>query len=560
MKTYQSWLLGALACATIVPFTGCTKDEMDGPNGGDGEKVETQLALVVTGQMGTKSAAEEMNNTFDGMTDIHLVSYQDNGTSEPNHYVTSSSTFVSDIVLADFNSFDKSGVGISNIKIYDNVNLPKEDVNFMFYAKSGYNGYATARNLDVEISTTNPAGTTFTLNKLTVDTEASGEITNMENYIDGVIEAAAAAINTAADEGLKTKFKNYVGNVTSPALYQVGYLMAQLYFDSDFEGISGGAWSAVKEKIANETGNFVFKSTTSTTLSGISNLMGLINTDNEKYLGVDFPVGGKTLSITVDYNGVDNSKATVSINKGTNEDKFMYPTPLYFMANTYPVVYDGEEIWTNLSSDFLGLSSNPDKIALKDQIEFAVGKFNLTFNVASNIQGNNPTTGYDHQFNSSDLEVVGILLNNQKQVGWDFLPAGNVDGVVYDNVVSSSDLGMLALATPKNEVVKFALEVKNKSTFDFKGVNGGIIPAGATFYLSGELDPAKGTAKGTGVDADNAPAAFSPDYETKVTVNLTSLAKAENTVPDLNAANLQLALSVDMEWKEGYSYTVEIGD
>lgn len=556
MKTYQSWLLGALACATIVPFTGCTKDEMVGPNGGSGEKVETQLALVVTKQMETKSAAKEMDKTFDGMTDIHLVSYQDNATSEPNHYVTSSSMFVSDIVLADFNSFDNSGEGKSNIKIYDNVNLPKQDVNFMFYAKSGYDAYVTPRNLKVDISTSgeNAGATTFELNPLTA---ADDKKSSMVTYIDEVIEAAAATINATDNDVLKTKFKNYVENVTSPALYQVGYLMAQLYFDSDFGAISDNAWNAVKEKIANETGNFVFKSTTSATLSGISYLMNLINTDNEKYLGVDFPVGGKTLSITVDYNGVDNKKATVSINKGTNEDKFMYPTPLYFMANTYPVVYNEEEIWTNLSSDFLGLSSNPDKIALKDQIEFAVGKFNLTFNVASNIQGNNPTTGYDHQFNSSDLEVVGILLNNQKQVGWDFLPAGNVDGVVYDNVVSSSDLGMLALATPKNEVVKFALEVKNKSTFDFKGVNGGIIPAGATFYLSGELDPAKGTGS---VDAENAPAAFSPDYETKVTVNLTSLAKAENTVPDLNAANLQLALSVDMEWKEGYSYTVEIGD
>lgn len=555
-KNYQMWLLGALFGGLVLPFAGCSNEDDPTPNGpGSGEDVKTALALVVTGQVNTKAAAEEMDNQFDGMTDIHLLSFADNTTSDPNHYVTSTSDFVSNITLADFTDFDNTA--ISNIKIYDNVNLPRQAVNFMFYGKNAYNGYAPERDLTVNYPATDgTAGdAAFTLKSLTT----SAATTDMTSYIQDVMDAAVAAINSAQNnETLKAKFKNYVENVTSPALYQVGYMMAQLYFDTEFAAMTDGAsnvWDAVKSEIAGDA-NFVFKAVSSP--ADISALMAEINTSNEKYLGEDFPIGGKTLSISVgDGDAGALGTVTVSIKNGENEDKYKYPTPLYFMANTYPVVYNDEDDWNNVSSDFTDFSTSyPSKIALKDQIQFAVGKLALEFNVSSNIQGSDPVEDFDGQFNQSDFEVVGILLNTQNQVGWNFLPkVGSTDGVVYDNVLSSSDLGMLALATPKDAVVKFALEVKNKSAKAFKGVAGGIIPGGATFYVSGELNPKLGSGS---VDAENAPAVFSPDYETKVRVTLTSLEKAENTVPDLNAANLELALSVDLEWKEGYTFDVTI--
>ena len=554
-KNYQMWLLGALFGGLVLPFAGCSNEDDPTPNGpGSGEDVKTALALVVTGQVNTKAAAEEMDNQFDGMTDIHLLSFADNTTSDPNHYVTSTSNFVSNITLADFTGFNITGT--SNIKIYDNVNLPRQAVNFMFYGKNAYSGYAPERDLTVNYPAAGGTAddATFTLKSLTT----SAATTGMTDYIQGVMDAAVSAINSAQNnETLKAKFKNYVENVTSPALYQVGYMMAQLYFDTDFAAMTDGAsnvWDVVKSKIAGGA-NFVFNEVNSP--ENISALMQVINKDNEKYLGADFPIGGKTLSISVgDGDAGALGTVTVSIKNGENEDKYKYPTPLYFMANTYPVVYDDETDWDLVSSTFENFSTSyPSKIALKDQIEFAVGKLALEFNVSSNIQGSDPVEDFDGQFNQSDFEVVGILLNTQNQVGWNFLPGVSTDGVVYDNVLSSSDLGMLALATPKDAVVKFALEVKNKSAKAFKGVAGGIIPGGATFYVSGELNPKLGSGS---VDAENAPAVFSPDYETKVRVTLTSLENAENTVPDLNAANLELALSVDLEWKEGYTFGVTI--
>ena len=130
----QKWLLGALACALALPFTGCSNDDEPIPGGGgNGEEVKTQLALVVTGQIGTRAASDEMDDTFDGMTNIHLLSYSDN---DQNHYVTSNSTLVGNTRLEDFDNFTTETT--SKIKVYDNVSLPNQAVNFMFYGKTDY--------------------------------------------------------------------------------------------------------------------------------------------------------------------------------------------------------------------------------------------------------------------------------------------------------------------------------------------------------------------------------------------------------------------------------------
>ena len=235
------------------------------------------------------------------------------------------------------------------------------------------------------------------------------------------------------------------------------------------------------------------------------------------------------------------------------------------MANTCPVEFTDATSYSWGSNTFVDLSTaSPSKIALKDQIQFAVGKLNLNFTVNQN--GGGSVSGADDPnftstFTKDNLKVVGIFLNNQKQVGWDFLAGSETAGVAYDNIPATADgevSSMLAFATPTNAKVKIALEIQNTSDNSFKGLNGGIIPAGATFYVVGEIDPTTGSLAGGSDQPVNYPAVFSPDYETTVNVNLTSLEEAYNTVPDLNAANLEFALSVDLNWTSGYTFDVTI--
>ena len=89
-------------------------------------------------------------------------------------------------------------------------------------------------------------------------------------------------------------------------------------------------------------------------------------------------------------------------------------------------------------------------------------------------------------------------------------------------------------------------------TDDFAGVDG-IVPAGGTFYLIGQLstDP-------TDASAERATKVFWQDHKTTARVSISSLASAYNCIPDLREPQLELALSVDLKWEKGLVDDVEI--
>lgn len=566
-KNYQMWLLGALFGGLVLPFAGCSnEDDPISNEQGNGETVKTELALVVSKKVDTKAATGEVDqSTFSGMEDIRLLAYG-NAAVTSHEKVESSDQLNSVISLENFDALTNT------VKVYQNVSLPKAAVNFMFYAKSqyAYGGVNSGRDQALVINYPTAGSeqadeATFTLNELSAESNAS----KMTGYINTVLTAAVAALTdgtNAATTGLKTKFVNYVTAVESPALYQVAYMMAQLYLDTEFGALTSGTstWDAVKSAIINNSAaNFVFNQADPASFDDWSDFKAQVNTANEKYLGASYPVGGQKLSITF----TDESTLT-GLNVAITDDAntYYYPTPLYYMANTCPVEFTDASFYSWGSKTFVNLETeSPTKIALKDQIKFAVGKLNLNFTVDKN--GDGSISGADDPdftstFTKTDLKVVGIFLNNQKQVGWNFLAGSETAGVAYDNIpasdVEEEISSMLAFATPTNRKVKIALEIQNISENSFKGLNGGIIPAGATFYVVGEIDPTTGSLAGGSEQPENYPAVFTPDYETTVNVNLTSLEEAYNTVPDLNAANLEFALSVDLNWTSGYTFDVTI--
>ena len=569
-KNYQMWLLGALVGGLVLPFAGCSNEDDPISNGpGNGETVKTALALVVSKKVDTKAATGEVDQTttFSGMEDIRLLAYG-NAVENSHEKVKSTDPLNSVISLENFDAFTSND---GNVKVYQNVSLPKAAVTFMFYAKSqyAYGGVNSGRDQALvinypEAGSETADAATFTLNELSAESNTD----EMTGYIENVLQTAVTALNDgSADTKLKTKYVNYVTAVESTAYYQVAYMMAQLYLDTDFGRLNLGTakWDAVKSAIINNSAaNFVFKQTDPTGFDEWADFKAVVNADNEKYLGANYPVGGQKLSITFTEESTLTGLNVAITDPATNT--YYYPTPLYYMANTCPVEFDVATSYSWGSNAFVDLSTaSPSKIALKDQIKFAVGKLNLNFTVDKN--GDGSISGADDPnftstFTKTDLKVVGIFLNNQKQVGWDFLAGSETAGVAYDNIpasdVEEEISSMLAFATPTNRKVKIALEIQNISENSFKGLNGGIIPAGATFYVVGEIDPTTGSLAGGSEQPENYPAVFTPDYETTVNVNLTSLEEAYNTVPDLNAANLEFALSVDLNWTSGYTFDVTI--
>ena len=75
------------------------------------------------------------------------------------------------------------------------------------------------------------------------------------------------------------------------------------------------------------------------------------------------------------------------------------------------------------------------------------------------------------------------------------------------------------------------------------------MPGGAKFYLVGLLVP----------QADKAGnQVFAKAYNTKANVTITSLAHAYNCIPDLKNPELELGLSVNLEWSEGLVQDITI--
>ena len=249
--------------------------------------------------------------------------------------------------------------------------------------------------------------------------------------------------------------------------------------------------------------------------------------------------------------------------------KYARPAALYYYVNSYPVDYSSEDFgnlsWSGGSLNYSMTPANllngvPSKVAMAHTAQYAVGRLDVTLAArTAGSTGNIP----DREGNTvafSNLALKAILIGNQTEVGWNFLPKGSDEKVIYDNEFTGStgETGtpwqVLALPTPGGAAVNIALEMVNNGSTSFVGKNGQIIPAGATFYLTAQLNPNNVT-NTPGVAN---PAVFMSDYYTTVTLTLSNLRNAENTVPDLSGSNLEFALSVDLEWKEGLSFNVDI--
>ncbi len=548
-KNYQMWLLGALFGGLVLPFAGCSNEDDPTPNGpGNGETVKTEFTVKFTHGNQTKAGEAEVGSStsFAGMEKINLLGY---GTTADDNYVTGTDQLVDLITLSNMEA------GLSNdfVKKY-NISLQPEKQSFMFYGESSVN---SANSGVGKLTATYPSAsaaantTTFALEGL-----AEPTTTEMQSYLQNVIQAAVGAVKSEN----QVQLQGFLTNCKSPALYQVASMLDQLYFrDAGFwqDGQQVSVQSAIKAS------NPVFKDLSSFGGSVEGDLLKEINTDNVDYLGDLYPRGGKTLKITCDFGSSTNSTVEFEDNANT----FYRPTSLYYMANSYLVEYTNEPSWIEgvATGDFVDLfSKRPSKVALRDQIQYAVGQLLVNFKVtAGSLSGNEDVPV---NINASDINLKGIIIGNQKQVGWDFMPKGTSGSdAAYDNTgVEDKDgsseniygtMRMLALPTAAQQPITIALELENASTSSFEGANGGTIPAGATFYVTAKLDPKGQTVPNM---ADEKVAVFMSDYVTTANLTLASLKYAENTVPDLDDANLEFALSVNLQWNPGITFDVEI--
>lgn len=149
--------------------------------------------------------------------------------------------------------------------------------------------------------------------------------------------------------------------------------------------------------------------------------------------------------------------------------------------------------------------------------------------------------------------LTGIIIGDQKDVDYSFAPkVASSDWFVYDNNISGITLGgtsqyvqVLVLPTADDHAVHFALEFQNNTSSAFPCQQGTVQP-GCRFYLAGELKPDDGN-KPVG---ENITGVFDSDHRTTVNVRVNNLGNAYNTVPDLRDPQLEIGVSVEMDWAQ----------
>lgn len=573
-----------------VGMASCSSDEELGASVNptyDGKSVKTQFAINIpaSGKQTRMSGdnTQQTTGSFLGMQNIKLLPL-----TAP---AADGSALVQVISLGDIAKND----GLTDQhKIYSDVNIPVGTKNFLFYGEA----------LGTQTTSTTDAFSQGVLKNTIISSASTNDIkfellpvtANKSDISTAPTKQAVlvAVNNVAGAEGWKTYAEN-VDNSTK--------LLTKLY--NQFTKCSAGSSASVKLLLA-DLKNQITELADAAQESEEKTIAAAIETAIEAAIGTDgnggtlagntfpqdfnLPDGAAQLSWS---NGVASWVSDAIVGGETSMPvsldlaKVCYPASLsYFVSTGLKASDNSNPAWPtyeNWSGGTWGeewkaseVSATTQSIALTSPIQYGVALLQTSVKCKNPTLEDNAIEKGDEEHNriitvpaTTGFPVTGILVGGQPDaMKWNFKPASDVDRsmTVYDNAVSGVNAGYNISATTNYTLVlentktsgadkvNVAIELTNTSGGDFYGVDG-IIKAGATFYLVGQLDL---TNLGTGGNANSRTSVFEQDYTTVATFTISSLKNAYNCIPDLRASKLQLGLAVDLEWKNGVIFDVNI--
>ena len=538
MKQYGNFKLGVLLLASAGLASCSSDDTFSGSKGQSGEPVKTQFAISVpagkAGRLAQGIVQGQNPAVFRGMNNINLISF--------NAAPAAGGTGTEVIKLGSI--LDNELQANTSAKVYYEVPIEVGTTNFLFYgeAYSATDDAKTNGALTATVSAT-VNDIKFELKPISTDAENNDERTTLLAALNSVAQAKDASSNTWASStsDLKKYYEALIslkaGSATSVKLaladLKAGVEKATATGEEDLKAAITAAIDAAVESIKSCT----------------------------YPRNINLPDGAAQVKWTRTAFDYINSSNVGSL-AYTSMANFVYPASLYYTTNT-AIKTSTSRLADQYGTDWdtclalyngggTSVEANTQSVALVNQIQYAVGRLDVAAKFASatvkdNLQEDVNTAA------SEGITLDGILVGGQKNVGWDFVtPINDTEYTIYDASVTSTKIGTedikdkvmaqtLALATAAGEKVRFAIELTNNTGVAFTGVDG-IVPAGARFYLVGELEPQTSVANNR---------VFEQAYNTKANVTINSLAHAYNGIPDLKNPKLELGLSVKLEWTAG---------
>ena len=262
---------------------------------------------------------------------------------------------------------------------------------------------------------------------------------------------------------------------------------------------------------------------------------------------------------------------TTTLDNINSVSRFAYPAALHFYVNS-PIKTSNEPVkfnnvyepntttaWSQVLASYTSgdrITSETQAVALRDPVQYAVAQLKVTVKAkAQSLSDNTSPTPQSITVGGSSFPLTGIIVCGQREVGFDFAPKDNSDAdvkFIYDSQVTSGSYlttsgtqptTTLVLQSYDGENVNIILEFENASTQPFRCIDGFVYP-GTRFYLIGEIDATTGT--GTKPDGKNR--VFTKDYITEVNMQVVSLAKAYNVLPNILSSNLEIGVMTTPQW------------
>ena len=596
----------AVLLASAAGLTSCSSDSIEPTSGSGvaGQVVKTQFVINIpyagnesggNARVSTRMTAEntQNNNNFLGLKDIEMFAF-DKVPGETSQTSTRTIRIRTDMPSTS-NDYRR---------IYSDIAIPVGTTNMILYAKATRtktvaSGTANKTNFEAG-SLTNPYGN-FTdeakpnLKDLNFNLEAIRKNADLDTYGQEILQKLNDIANTtaggkkwsetgtdeSADKDDKILHSLYIQfrKLTAGSTKSVNSFIEHLKEAIESQGVKTDMAEAIKNKCTSVSGTFprnldlpdgvakvkfdptngfTFESVTAGTTSTGSNLIDYktVTYPSELAYFVSSPIKTSTtnkskVSELPPYN--EWLAGTANIWNGYDE---MVKNNTLFVALQNPVQYGVACLKSSIKCASTSLIDNASKI---------VGS-----------ESDNTITVNDNSF-----PVTGILIGGQPAgVKWDFEPAstiqpGDFKYTIYDNNMNGGST-FTAKAIEKSTLpYNYTLVLDNKDTSggatqsnvnvvielennaaDFYGADG-LIPKGSKFYLAGTLDltATSGVQKPGNSTVDHV---FVKDHTTVANFTITDLKKAYNCIPDMRTSKINVGLAVDLSWKSGITFDVEL--
>ena len=612
MKKFRFFsFASAMLLASAAGMVSCSSDSIE-PTGGSGvtgQVVKTQFAINIPygGNSSTNQAKKvtrmtdemtQQSNNFRGISDIVLLTFSGDPSTAGNTEATRIIEIGTDANAYAHNEYNK---------LYRDIEIPVGTNHMLFYGratrKSGDTDFQAGKITNVGTKTTEKVLANIS-HELTPINSTANFTTDAD--ADKIIDALNTIAEAKVQDGKDYTWATIGTETTLPTWLtenEKKFLAARY---KEFISLKAGSRTSVVEFIKNlktalvgETGEPAIPAERKLTKEIYDKCVAALGAiESINFPGkFNLPDGVASLSWIAGeskfaYNAPE--KVTIGTGNSINYQKICYPAELSYFVNTTTMVSDKDMSnlsefpsytdwtkpagadWSNKNFDEKAVENSTRTVGLKAPVQYSVAVLKSTVRCdAATLKDNAKQAGgfdKDQQISvpADGFKVTGILIGGQPaSVDWKYDPASTESfaNTIYDKVMNGSMAAKnetsasnanytLVFDNKKSDAqspVYVTLELENNSDKAFYG-NDGIILKGAKFYLVGQLNPNK-----TGLTNPNSVnRVFVQDYVTTANFNIKDLKSAYNCIPDLRTSGINVGLAVDLSWKTGITFDVEI--